>query len=513
MGAIRLILGDQLNSRISSLSDLDKDNDTVLLAEVRDEATYVRHHPKKIAFIFSAMRHFAKDLEDKDIKVRYIHLKDKGNTNSLKGEVGRAIKELNADSVVVTEPGEYRLMQDMKGWKEDLGVEVEIRDDDRFLAAHEDFSQWAEGRKTLRMEYFYREMRKKHQVVMTKDNKPVGGDWNFDEDNRKKLPEDEEPPKIIQFQPDDITKDVLGLVDKEFGDHFGDLEPFNLAVTREEALRALRQFIKERLPKFGDYQDAMKQGEPWLYHSHISYCLNSGLLLPMEVVEKAQDAYNDGHAPINAVEGFIRQILGWREFIRGIYWHFMPDYADMNFFNADRALPDFFWSGDSDMNCMRQSITETKENAYAHHIQRLMVIGNFSLLAGLDPKEVNEWYLIVYFDAYEWVEMPNVQGMILFADGGKFASKPYAASGSYISKMSDYCKGCKYSVSSKNGENACPFNYLYWDFLSRNRDTLGNNPRVGMIYKTYDRMTDEKKEKIREDSKNFFKKLEKGQAV
>lgn len=513
MGAVRLILGDQLNTAISSLSDIDKKSDTVLMAEVYEEATYVRHHPKKIAFIFSAMRHFARELEEKGIKVRYVRLKEENNSNSLKGEVGRAVSDLKPEKVVVTEPGEYRLMQDIKRWEQELGVEVDIREDDRFLATHQDFSDWAEGRKTLRMEYFYREMRKKHHILLTKDHKPVGGEWNFDQDNRKQIPDEEKPPTPIQFQPDEITNEVLDLVDSQFGDHFGDLRPFHLAVKREEALRALRQFIKERLPKFGDYQDAMKQGEPFLYHSHISYCLNAGLLLPSEVIEKAEQAYYDGDAPINAVEGFIRQILGWREFIRRIYWHYMPDYAEMNFLNAKRALPDFFWSGDTDMNCLRQSITETKENAYAHHIQRLMVIGNFALLAGLDPKEVNEWYLIVYFDAYEWVEMPNVQGMILYADGGKFASKPYAASGTYISRMSDYCQNCRYSVSKKNGEAACPFNYLYWDFLARNEDVLKDNPRVGMIYKTYSRMSDYKKKAISEDARRFFEQLEKQQSV
>lgn len=511
MACLRLILGDQLSHRIATLSDIDKDDDIVLMAEVREEATYVKHHPKKIAFIFSAMRHFAQELSDKDIQVRYIKLDDDNNAGSLRGEVERAVQDHDIDKVVVTEPGEYRLLSEMKDWAEELDISVEIRNDNRFFASHEDFNDWAEGRKQLLMEYFYREMRKKHGILMQGDKEPTGGEWNFDKENRKSLPDDIDIPHTMQFRPDDITEEVLDLVADKFGNHFGDLDNFHLAVTRAEALRALNQFIDERLPNFGDYQDAMKQGEPFLFHSHISYCLNSGLLMPDEVIEKAEKAYEEGHAPINAVEGFIRQILGWREFIRGIYWHFMPDYASRNYLQAQRKLPGFFWaeggSVDTDMNCLKQCITETKENAYAHHIQRLMVIGNFALIAGLNPKEVNEWYLAVYWDAYEWVEMPNVQGMILFADGGTFASKPYAASGSYIDKMSDYCKHCVYDVKKKTGEKACPFNYLYWDFLARNEEKLRDNQRLRMIYSTYDRMSDDKKKTIHNDARRFFKSL------
>lgn len=511
MACLRLILGDQLSHRIASLSDIDKDDDIVLMAEVREEATYVKHHPKKIAFIFSAMRHFAQELVDKDIQIRYIKLDDGNNAGSLRGEVERAMQDHKIDKVVVTEPGEYRLLSGMKDWAEELDVSVEIRNDDRFFASHEDFNNWAEGRKQLLMEYFYREMRKKHGILMQGDKEPAGGEWNFDKENRKSLPDDIDIPHSMQFHPDEITEEVLELVADKFGDHFGDLDNFHLAVTRAEALRALNQFIDERLPNFGDYQDAMKQGEPYLFHSHISYCLNSGLLMPDEVIAKAEKAYEEGHAPINAVEGFIRQILGWREFIRGIYWHFMPDYASRNYLQAQRKLPGFFWAEggrvDTDMNCLKQCITETKENAYAHHIQRLMVIGNFALLAGLNPKEVNEWYLAVYWDAYEWVEMPNVQGMILFADGGTFASKPYAASGTYIDKMSDYCKHCVYDVKKKTGEKACPFNYLYWDFLARNEEKLRDNQRLRMIYSTYDKMSDDKKKTIHNDAQRFFKSL------
>ena len=295
---------------------------------------------------------------------------------------------------------------------------------------------------------------------------------------------------------------------RRFDDHFGDLEPFYFAVTREQALYALHKFIDERLYNFGTYQDAMVQDEPWMYHSHISFYMNCGLLNPIECIEEAQKAFFENQAPLNAVEGFIRQILGWREYVRGIYWMKMPDYENENFLNANRKLPDFFWSGNTQMNCLRQCITETKENAYAHHIQRLMVTGNFSLIAGLSPEDVNEWYLIVYADAYQWVELPNVTGMILFADGGLLASKPYSASGAYINRMSDYCKNCKYSVTKKNGEKACPFNYLYWNFLIENKDKLENNPRLGMPYNTLKKMNGEKLQAIQDDSKRFFKNIE-----
>lgn len=506
MTALRLILGDQLNTQISSLDDCDKDNDVILMCEVWEEATYVKHHKKKIAFLFSAMRHFAEELEEAGYTVRYTKLDDKDNAKSFKGEIERAVKDIKPDEIIVTFPGEYRVLKDMEGWKDEFGIPVQIREDTRFLCQPEKFEQWAEGRKQLRMEYFYREMRKDYDILMDGDN-PEGGEWNYDSENRKPPKEGLDVPAPYNGQADDITKDVLKLVEGEFGDHFGDLEPFYFAVTRDKALYALDKFIEERLPNFGTYQDAMVQDEPWMFHAHIGFYLNCGLLLPLECVQKAEQAYKDGNAPLNAVEGFIRQIIGWREFVRGIYWMHMPGYADENFFSAKRDLPEFYWTAETKMNCLRQCVSETKQNAYAHHIQRLMVLGNFALIAGLDVKQVNEWYLIVYADAYEWVEMPNVSGMVLFADGGVLASKPYASSGSYINKMSDYCKGCSYKVTKKNGGEACPFNYLYWNFLDDNREKLENNPRVAMMYRTLDKMDDEKRTAIKDDSKRFFKEI------
>jgi deoxyribodipyrimidine photolyase-related protein len=356
------------------------------------------------------------------------------------------------------------------------------------------------------MEYFYREMRKRYNILMDGQD-PVGGQWNYDAENRKPPKNGLDIPATYKSEPDSITAVVSDLVAREFDDHFGDIHPFYFAVTRAQALIALSQFIEQRLIHFGDYQDAMLVGEPWMYHAHIGFYLNCGLLLPLECVKAAEKAYYDGRAPLNAVEGFIRQIIGWREYIRGIYWLKMPDYAQQNFFEADRALPSFYWTGETKMNCLKHCVTETRQNAYAHHIQRLMVLGNFALIAGLSPKEVNEWFLIVYADAYEWVELPNVSGMVLFADGGYLASKPYAAGGGYVNKMSNYCKSCVYKVIQKNGPDACPFNYLYWDFLVRNREKLASNHRIGMMYRTYDRMDEEKKRAIREDSHSFLASL------
>lgn len=506
-GVLRLVLGDQLSFEMSSLKDCTKSKDKILLAEVREEATYVKHHKKKIVLLFSAMRHFARALKDDGYDVIYRRYDDTDNQGALLDEVKLACSQHRFDKVVVTFPGEYRLLKSMQQWQNQLQLPVEIRGDDRFIATPGQFSEWAEGRKQWRMEYFYREMRKLTGLLM-EDGKPIGGKWNYDQDNRKSLPADVAPPKPYTVSPDDITREVIDLVEANFADHMGEAKDFNYAVTRDEALKVLEQFIDQRFSDFGDYQDAMREGNVWLFHSHISFYLNCGLLLPMEVMKAAEQAYFDGHAPLNAVEGFIRQILGWREYVRGFYWHCMPTLQKENYFNHQRKLPDFYWSGHTNMNCMRQCIGDTRRHAYAHHIQRLMVIGNFSLLAGLSVEAVNEWYLLVYADAYEWVEMPNVSGMILFADGGNLASKPYVASGQYINRMSDYCKNCGYAVSKKTGKNACPFNYLYWDFLIKHREKLGNNHRMGLIYKSLDRMSQDTVDAMQEQAEQLLSALD-----
>lgn len=386
---LRLILGDQLSQEISSLSDIDRENDVVLMCEVMEEATYVKHHKKKIAFIFAAMRHFGRELEKEGIAVRYVRLDDSGNAGSFTGEIRRSIEIVRPDRIVVTEPGEYRVLEAMKTWDTAFGLPVEIRSDTRFLCSIEEFKDWANGRKALRMEFFYREMRRKHGLLMDGDQ-PEGGRWNYDSQNRKPHSGALFIPKPHTTEPDAMTREVMELVNARFSGHFGDLEPFYFAVKREQALKVLENFIHERLPYFGDFQDAMLEGQPWMYHAHISFYLNCGLLNPLEVVRAAERAYREGCAPLNAAEGFIRQIIGWREYVRGIYWLQMPGYAEQNALNAKRALPWFYWSGETDLNCLKQCIGETRANAYAHHIQRLMVLGNFALLAGLDPKQVNE---------------------------------------------------------------------------------------------------------------------------
>ncbi|WMS42429.1 cryptochrome/photolyase family protein [Acuticoccus sp. MNP-M23] len=501
-----LVLGDQLTRGLSSIAAGDPARDRVLMAEVHDEATYVRHHKKKIAFLFSAMRHFAAELREAGWQVDYVTLDADGNTGSFTGEVERAVAARGPERIVVTEAGEWRVAAMIKGWEERFCVPVDILPDDRFLSSIEAFAAWADGRKQLRMEYFYREMRKKTGLLMD-GSEPAGGKWNFDHDNRKPAKTDLFMPRPNEIAPDETTQGVLALVADRFDNHFGDLAPFTFAVTRGDAEDAFAAFVDKALPRFGDYQDAMLAGEPFLYHSVIALYINAGLLDPLKVCAAVEDAWRAGDVPLNAAEGFIRQIIGWREYVRGIYWLKMPGYEASNFFGHKRPLPDFYWTAETDMMCLREAITQTKELAYAHHIQRLMVTGNFAMLAGVDPAEVHEWYLCVYADAYEWVEMPNTIGMSQFADGGLLASKPYAASGAYINRMSDYCGNCRYDVKQRTGPEACPFNALYWGFVSRNRNRIGNNPRMKQMVRTYDRFDGDEQERITQSAAAFLDSL------
>ena len=507
MTVIRFILGDQLSDTVSSLSDAEIGTDIIVMAEVDEEADYAQHHRKKLVFIFSAMRHFAQQLRARGHRVDYTRLDDDSNPGSLDSVLRAAISRHDADRVIITEAAEYRLTEAMRHWQEELDAVIELRPDERFLASHDDFATWAEGRKALRMEYFYRQMRRRYDVLM-EGTEPVGGVWNYDAENRQPPKQGLQIPPPHSCPPDTITEEVICMVEQRFPNRFGALRPFDFAVCRDDALAVLERFISERLPLFGAFQDAMIQHQPWMFHAHIGLYLNSGLLQPMECICAAEAAFHAGAAPLNAVEGFIRQILGWREYIRGIYWLKMPQYAACNALAAERPLPAFYWTGATEMNCLHQCIEETRSNAYAHHIQRLMVLGNFALLAGIRPDAVNAWFLAVYADAYEWVELPNVSGMALFADGGVLASKPYAASGAYINRMSDYCRGCRYSPTVKTGPDACPFNYLYWDFLDRNRDLLGGNPRMGMIYRSLGKMDEDRLAEIRTDSSRFLASLD-----
>ncbi len=506
MSALRLVLGDQLTHELGSLRDVQPD-DVVLLCEVYDEATYVRHHQQKLVFIFSAMRHFAQSLRARGVRVEYVTLDAPGNTGSFTGEVQRALARHPIDRIIVTEPGEWRVLQMFEAWPAQLPVPVEIREDDRFLCSRAEFAAWASARHGLRRDFFYRQLRRKTGWLMQGDQ-PEGGQWNYDPENRKRLPRAHRPPQRMAFTPDAVTRAVIDMVRARFADHFGELEPFGWAVTRADALRALQHFIDDCLPRFGDYQDAMSGDADFLYHSIISPYLNVGLLTALEVCAAALSAWREGRAPLNAVEGFIRQILGWREYVRGLYWFNGPEYAHSNYFNANRSLPAFFWDGNTPMNCLRQCIRNTRQHAYAHHIQRLMVIGNFALLAGLAPREVQAWYLLVYADAFEWVELPNTHGMALFADGGVLASKPYAASGAYINRMSDYCGGCAFDVKLKTGNRACPFNSLYWNFLIQHRALLLSNPRMAMPYRNLAAMPDGQRQALQKQARAFLTTLD-----
>lgn len=504
--ALRLILGDQLTRSIASLKDLDREADVVLMAEIMEEATYVPHHKQKLVFLFAAMRNFAEELRAEGVTVDYVELDAAGNSGSLGGELKAAVKRHRPERVVLTEPGEWRVEDMFLDWREELDCDVIVRKDDRFVCSRAEFDAWAKGRKTYRMEFFYREMRKATGYLMDGDT-PEGRRWNFDPENRKRIPKDVSPPDRLRFAPSPETKAIMAMVEQRFPQNFGSLETFGWAVTRADALKALRHFVADALQNFGDYQDAMQGGRPFLWHGLISPYLNAGLLTAREVCDAAIVAYEKGKAPLNAVEGFIRQIIGWREYVRGIYWLKMPDYRETNHLGAKRKLPDLYWTAETDMNCLAHCVADTRDHAYAHHIQRLMVLGNFALLAGVTPREVQDWYLLVYADAYEWVELPNTHGMALFADGGVLGSKPYAASGAYIDRMSDYCGGCAYDVKLKLGEKACPFNYLYWDFLARNEKTLGNVQRVAMPYRTLAKMDPQRVKQIRADAKRFLDAL------
>ena len=503
------ILGDQLTPDIASLRGADKARSIVLMMEVADETTYVRHHKAKIAFILSAMRHHADRLRALGWTVDYVTLDDPVNSGSFTGEVARAVERHQPAAIHVTEAGEWRVQAMLDSWAMRFGLPVTVHEDDRFLCSHAEFDTWAAARKQLRMEYFYRDMRRKTGLLMTAEGKPEGGEWNYDADNRKPPPQrDLLMPQPLRFDHDAITRAVLDMVVDRFADHIGSLDHFHFAVTHEDAMRQQRRFLDEALPRFGDYQDAMLTDEPFLWHSILSPYINAGLLDPLALCREVEARYRAGKAPLNCAEGFIRQIIGWREYVRGIYWHEGPDYARRNALGANRPLPGFYWTGETDMHCMAEAIGQTIDHAYAHHIQRLMITGNFAMLAGIDPHQVHVWYLEVYADAYEWVELPNTIGMSQFADGGLLGSKPYAAGGAYINRMSDYCGTCRYDVKKRVGEDACPFNALYWDFLARNEPLLGRNVRLAMPYRNWARMDEQDRAATREQAARFLSSLD-----
>ncbi len=503
-----LVLGDQLSPELSALREADRGRDVVVMAEVMDEATYVDHHPKKIAFLFSAMRHFAQELRADGWDVRYSRLDDPETGTSITGELLRRAQECGAAEVLATEPGEFRLIAAL----EDCPLPVHQFEDDRFLASHARFDGWASGRKELRMEWFYREMRRATGLMM-EGEKPAGGKWNYDHDNRKRPPRTFDGAAPMRFAPDAITQEVLRTVRERFPSNHYSHDGFWFAVTRAQARRALAHWAAKLLPAFGDHQDAMMAGEPFLNHGIVGLYLNAGLLGPMEVCRAVEDAWRAGAVPINAAEGFIRQVIGWREYVRGVYFREGPGYAARNALGHGREVPAFYWSGETDMRCMAECVGQTMEHAYAHHIQRLMVLGNFALLAGVSPQGLQDWFMGAYADAYEWVMSANVIGMSQHADGGLMASKPYVSSGAYIDRMSDYCGGCAYAVKTKVGEGACPFNLLYWHFLDRHRHRFEGNPRMANMYRVWDRMDEGRREAVLREGSAWLARMEAGERV
>lgn len=486
MAKLGLIFGDQLNRDHALLSHLDRQTDRLLMGELIEEATHVRHHGQKIVLIFAAMRHFAGELEAQGWAVDYHRLNANGPVRNFTDLVVAACARHAISEIVVSWPGEWRVLEQVRRWEKQLGVPVTVLADTRFINPLSEFERWAEGRKQLRMEYFYREMRRHTGLLMAGDQ-PEGGNWNYDTENRKRWAGQPPAARPQGFVPDQTTSEVLAEVRQQLA-YFGEIEGFDYPVTPAQAAQALAHFIDSALPWFGDFQDALPDGEDYLFHSRLSSSLNLGLLSPLAVCRAAEQAWREGRAPLNAVEGFIRQIIGWREFVRGLYWLKMPGYAELNGLGNRQPLPSWYWSGQTRMRCLHQAIDGTRRHAYAHHIQRLMVTGNFALLLGVVPKAICEWYLAVYADAYDWVELPNTLGMVMHADGGLMASKPYAASGKYIQRMGDHCRQCPYTPTETLGDQACPFNALYWDFLVRHRDPLASNPRMAMMYRNLDRM-------------------------
>lgn len=497
-----LALGDQLDIEAAGFDGFDAARDAVWMAEVAEESTHVWSSKPRTVMFLAAMRHFAEALRAASRPVHYTRLDDAANRGSLPAQLHADIERLRPVGLVMTAPGDWRVLQAIKAVAQAHGLTLDIRVDRHFYGTVREFARYARGRKSLRMEYFYREMRKRHDVLMdgAGADQPEGGQWNFDEDNRGTF-DAAGPgpvPRRTVFEPDAITREVMALVESRFATHPGRLDDFAWPVTRDQALAALERFVTERLPLFGRYQDAMWPGEPWLYHAHLAAALNLKLLHPREVVDRAVAAYGAGAAPLASVEGFVRQILGWREYVRGIYWTRMPAYIEHNALDAQEDLPAWYWTGATEMACLRDALSQTLQHGYAHHIQRLMVTGLFALMYGVHPRQVHGWYLSVYVDAVEWVELPNTLGMSQYADGGLMASKPYVATGKYIQRMSPHCRGCRYDPAQRSGDTACPFTTLYWDFLMRHETMLAGNPRMALQVKNLARLTQAQKQAVRD---------------
>jgi len=484
---LRLILGDQLSPLHSWFGEVRADVVYVLM-EVRSETDYVRHHAQKVLGIFAAMRDFAAQLKAAGHRVRYVAIDHPSNRQDITTNLEALIAHYAAGAVQYQAPDEWRLDQQLRDWAMVSPVPAEMVGSEHFLTHRNEAAQLFAGKKQWLMESFYRQQRKKHGVLMTPDGKPEGGQWNFDADNRKPWPGT--PAAPADTRPCHDHSALWQAIESAGVQTMGQPQAaaFRWPLNRAEALQQLDHFIAHALPHFGDYQDAMSRHSWHLFHSLLSFALNTKMLHPREVVQRAETAWREGQAPLHAAEGFIRQILGWREYVRGVYWARMPGYTEANHLGHTRPLPDWFWSGDTRMACLASAISQSLEHAYAHHIQRLMVIGNFALLAGLDAAELHRWYLGIYIDAFEWVEAPNTLGMSQWADGGQLATKPYVSSAAYLQRMGDHCKGCAYDPKARTGERACPFNALYWDFFDRHRAHFQHNPRLGVVYHQLSRM-------------------------
>lgn len=502
-----LLLGDQLDADSSALSDADAALDVVVMIEAQEESTHVRSHKIRTALFLSAMRHFAQELRERGLVVHYRGL-DGCNDLSLAAGLQAAIAQLQPQEVIGVEPGDLRVRDQLQA-AVPKGVPLRWRADTHFACSLPRFAQWAGESRQLRMEFFYRHMRKEHGILM-EGSQPAGGQWNYDADNRRSFGKagPKNLPQPTRFEPDRITKEVLALVANRYADHPGDLSKFHWPVNRAQALKALDDFIEHRLPLFGAHQDAMWTGMTWGWHALLSSALNLKLLNPLEVVRAAERAWRERGLELSSVEGFIRQVLGWREFMRGVYFLDMPGLKAANHFNHQRPLPGWYWSGQTRMNCMRQCIGQTLEHGYSHHIQRLMVTGMFGVLAQIEPQQLCDWYLAVYVDAVEWVELPNTAGMALFATGPRFTSKPYVASGAYIDKMSNYCKGCAYDPKRRTGDTACPMTTLYWHFLKGHETELAGNPRTALMVKNLQRIEADEMAAIEEHAQSLLANLE-----
>lgn len=485
---LKLIFGDQLDPGAAVFDEFDPNQDAVWMAEAAGEVDDPPAHQWRIVFFLSAMRHFRNDLQAAGKTVHYHTLSansadDRGHNFS--AILTEALSLLRPQRVEFVRPGDFRVRQAITATLKKSKIPFNELPDRHFLSDDTFFRKWAEGRTELRLEYFYRELRRHLSILTGSDGKPQGGSWNYDSDNRKTFGKKGPVPFLEQpaTAPDEVTNEVISLVSKRFGGHPGDCRTFSLPVTADGARRWLEHFIQHQLANFGSYQDALWLGEDFLYHSRLSAFLNVKILDPREVIEAALAAYHAGQAPLNSVEGFIRQIVGWREFVRGVYWHLMPGYAGLNALGAHAEPPAFFWTGETPMVCLRDSLRNVVQHGYAHHIQRLMVIGLYAQLYGVHPYAFHRWHMAMYLDAIDWVSLPNTLGMSQFGDGGRVGSKPYCASGNYINKMSNFCTRCQYNPAKATGTDACPFTTLYWDFLDRHADILEENPRMGFQFK------------------------------